>query len=159
MLNALIVFDLDFTLWDAGGTWCDHLRAPFQRDNAHVADADGARIRLYPEVRRILDSCDERHIPMALASRTGAPSWARRILELFGLHDRFAYEQIYPGSKERHFHQLQKESGLPFENMVFLDDEVRNIHDVSALGVHAIHVPNGLNWNHFQLAMATLMQN
>jgi len=27
----VIVFDLDFTLWNGGGTWCDHLRAPFAR--------------------------------------------------------------------------------------------------------------------------------
>ena len=25
----LLVFDLDFTLWDAGGTWCDQTKPPF----------------------------------------------------------------------------------------------------------------------------------
>jgi magnesium-dependent phosphatase 1 len=93
---------------------------------------------------------------MALASRTGAPAWARQILDYIGLRGRFAHEQIYPGSKERHFHCLRKESGLPFDRMVFLDDEMRNIDTVKALGVHTIHVPEGLNWDHFQCALTCL---
>ena len=40
----LIVFDLDFTLWNAGGTWCDHLRAPFHCRDGCVLDADGAMV-------------------------------------------------------------------------------------------------------------------
>lgn len=159
MPNALIVFDLDFTLWDAGGTWCDHLRAPFRRRNGDVLDADGACIRLYPEVPEILDSCDALNIPMALASRTGAPTWAQSILGLFGLRDRFVHEQIYPKSKDHHFQCLRRASGLSFERMAFFDDEMRNIQDVGALGVHAVHVPNGLTCQHFRTALTYLTQN
>lgn len=159
MQNALIVFDLDFTLWDAGGTWCDHLRAPFGSHNGDVFDADGACIRLYPEVRRILDSCDELNIPMALASRTGAPTWARSILKLFHLRGRFVHEQIYPKSKDHHFRCLQRDTCLSFDRMAFFDDEMRNIQDVRALGVHTAHVPDGLNWDHFHTTLACLVQD
>ncbi len=159
MPNALIVFDLDFTLWDAGGTWCDHLRAPFRQRDGAVLDADGARIRLYPEVPKILDSCAERNIPMALASRTGTPTWARSILDLFGLRDRFSHEQIYPKSKDHHFHCLQRETGLTFDRMAFFDDEMRNIQDVGALGVHTVYVPDGLTWDRFHKALAYLTQD
>ena len=37
----LIVSDLDFTLWDAGGTWCDQTLAPYRRINHVVEDVKG----------------------------------------------------------------------------------------------------------------------
>ncbi len=144
-MKKLVVFDLDFTLWDAGGTWCDHTNPPYKRVNGHVEDAYGARIVLYPEVQEILEDLKSLEIPMALASRTGAPSWARELLRLFEIQHYFSYEEIYPSSKIAHFSQLQKDSGIPYTNMVFFDDEMRNIHDVSSLGVHTIYVENGVN--------------
>lgn len=149
----LIVFDLDFTLWDAGGTWCDHLSPPFHRHNGRVRDADGAEVRLYPDVPAILDWCDEQAIPLALASRTGAPDWARHLLDLFDIRHRFPHEEIYPGNKDRHFHHLHRATGLAYTDMLFFDDETRNIYDVENLGVKAIHVPRGLTWDLFKSAV------
>lgn len=37
----LIVFDLDFTLWNAGGTWCDHTFPPYRKENNRVIDSQG----------------------------------------------------------------------------------------------------------------------
>jgi magnesium-dependent phosphatase 1 len=143
----LFVFDLDFTLWDAGGTWCDHTVAPYRRQNGHILDGEGRRILLYPEVRAILESLHENKIAMGLASRTHAPETARTLLDLFRISHFFNFMQIYPGSKVRHFHSLQKESGVSYKNMYFFDDEHRNIHEVSRLGVNARRVNRGLGWN------------
>ncbi|KAG6920754.1 magnesium dependent phosphatase 1, partial [Chelydra serpentina] len=33
-----------------------------------------------------------------------------------------------------HFHRLQQDTGVPFAQMLFFDDEERNIRDVSKLG-------------------------
>nr|KAF6392850.1 magnesium dependent phosphatase 1 [Pipistrellus kuhlii] len=41
--------------------------------------------------------------------------------------------------------RLQKKTGVPFSQMIFFDDEKRNIVDVSKLGVTCIHVHNGMN--------------
>ncbi len=154
MTDRLIVFDLDFTLWDAGGTWCDCCTPPFSRRHGRVIDARGGCIDPYPDIPRILEFCEVQGYLMATASRTDQPSWAKRILDLLELRDRFAFEEIYPGSKTRHFHALQRQSGLDFEQMIFFDDEHRNIHEVGDLGVQAVHVPRGMTWRLFEQALA-----
>ncbi len=143
-MKKLFVFDLDFTLWNAGGTWCDHTNPPFRRINQHVEDADGSRIVLYPDVCQILNQLTLDDFTLALASRTGEPSWALQLLRLFEIEDLFKFKEIYPGSKIKHFNKLQSQSGIPFSDMVFYDDEMRNIHEVGVLGVDAVYVENGL---------------
>ncbi|MCZ6671512.1 MAG: magnesium-dependent phosphatase-1 [Verrucomicrobia bacterium] len=145
MFPELIVFDLDFTLWDCGGTWCDCLRPPFVLTDGMVRDAYGRHIHLYPEVLSILDDVDEMGIPMGIASRTDRPDWARQLLELLGVKERFAYQEIFPGSKVTHIKNIASASGIPLNAMLFFDDEQRNLHDLRPLGVHCKVVPNGLN--------------
>lgn len=52
--------------------------------------------------------------------------------------------EIYPGSKIRHFQQIQKKTGLAYHDMVFFDDESRN-REVAQLGVTFVLVPDGVN--------------
>ncbi len=144
-MEILVVFDLDFTLWDAGGTWCDHTNPPYKRVNNHIEDAYGAKITLYPDVRDILKELQQKNIPLALASRTGAPDWAQELLNLFEIDHFFDFKEIYPSSKIAHFNQLKTSSKTSFNQMIFFDDEMRNIQDVSSLGVHAVYVENGIN--------------
>ncbi len=146
-MKKLVVFDLDFTLWDAGGTWCDCTNPPYKKLNNHVVDASGCRIKLYPDVLEILSDLKEQNITMALASRTSAPSWAKQLLNLLEIEHYFELQEIYPGSKVQHFFQLQNTSGIDYSEMVFFDDEMRNISEVGALGVHAVYVENGINTN------------
>nr|XP_048675735.1 magnesium-dependent phosphatase 1 isoform X4 [Caretta caretta] len=40
--------------------------------------------------------------------------------------------------------RLQQDTGVPFAQMLFFDDEERNIRDVSKLGVTCVLVPNGM---------------
>lgn len=140
----LVVFDLDFTLWDCGGTWCDCTQPPYRGRGDSVQDARGRRIRLYPDVCAILDRLDQRGVAMALASRTEAPPWARELLSRLGIADRFAYQEIYPGQKTRHLSAIQAASGIDYPAMAFFDDEHRNIRDTAPLGVTAVHVPQGM---------------
>ena len=55
---------------------------------------------------------------------------------------------IYPGSKTQHFNKLHKDTGIPYERMLFFDDEHRNIVEVEKLGVTCVHIDDnlGLNW-------------
>ncbi|PQO47864.1 magnesium-dependent phosphatase-1 [Blastopirellula marina] len=140
----LIVFDLDFTLWDCGGTWCDCLTPPFRMDRQRVVDRHSRHVRFYDDVPSILEHCRQAEIPMALASRTEQPKWARQLLELLDITSEFAHAEIYPSSKLRHFAALQKASGVAYHEMIFFDDEMRNIREVSGLGVTSIYVENGL---------------
>ena len=145
----LVVFDLDFTLWDAGGTWCDHLSPPFKVSSKGVSDARGKIVNLYPDAIEIFQVIEDKSIPMAIASRTEEPEWARRLLELLGIRDKFKYEEIFPGSKVTHFNNLKQKSGIDFDKILFYDDEPRNIDEVSGLGVNCHLVRNGINIDEF----------
>ena len=141
----LVVFDLDFTLWDCGGVWVDCTNPPFKRQNGYVIDRLQRIIALYPEVPKLLNKLKEKNIKLALASRTSEPLWANELLDLFGIGNCFEYKEIYPSSKTVHFNRLHKKSGTNFSDMYFFDDEYRNIQDVSELGVNCQYVKNGVN--------------
>ncbi len=144
----LFVFDLDFTIWDAGGTWCDCTYPPYQLNDDHIQDGDGRQIKLYRDVLEILNHLDQNNKLISAASRTNAPDIAYKLMSMFEIRDYFDHPQIYPGSKIRHFEILQKKFGIPYHEMVFFDDEYRNIHEVSALGVSCEYLENGgLQWD------------
>jgi len=141
----LIVFDLDFTLWDCGGTWCDHTNPPFYRENGIIMDEDGRKIKLYPDVKTVLEHLNDQRITMAVASRTYSPEWADELMGLFDIKKHFNYFEIYPGSKVNHFHSLKAKTGMSFHEMIFFDDEYRNVDEVADLGVKSIFVNNGIS--------------
>ncbi|XP_045756556.1 magnesium-dependent phosphatase 1 isoform X1 [Mirounga angustirostris] len=143
-LPKLAVFDLDYTLWPF---WVDtHVDPPFHRSSdGAVRDRRGRAVRLYPEVPDVLQRLRDLDVPMAAASRTGEIEGANQLLELFDLDRYFAHREIYPGSKVAHFERLQRKTGVVFSQMIFFDDEKRNIVDVSKLGVTCIHVQNGMS--------------
>ncbi|MDG2169643.1 MAG: magnesium-dependent phosphatase-1 [Opitutales bacterium] len=147
---GLVVFDLDFTLWDCGGTWCDCLTPPFSGQANGVCDAHGRYVQLYQDVILILETLDAMEIPMALASRTQRPDWARQLLDRLGIRGRFQFEEIFPGSKVTHLNNICDASGISLDEMLFFDDEMRNLHDLKPLGVQCIFVPDGLNHRLFK---------
>ena len=140
-----IVFDLDFTLWDCGGTWCDCTSPPYYKQNGMIRDSGGKKITLYSDVHSILNKLKLLQVPMAIASRTTTPDWADELMRLFDIKKYFDYFEIYPASKLNHFKSLQHKTNIPFGDMVFFDDEERNIKEVGRLGVDAIFVGNGMN--------------
>jgi len=141
---SLFVFDLDFTLWNAGGTWCDCTTPPYKLENGIIRDSYGLKISLYPDVLEIINELKRQNCQLALASRTEEPSWAVQLLELFNIRHLFEFEEIYPTRKTVHFNSIQAKSGVPYNKMVFFDDEYRNIEDVSKLGVRCVYVNRGI---------------
>ncbi|XP_004463427.2 magnesium-dependent phosphatase 1 isoform X1 [Dasypus novemcinctus] len=148
-LPKLAVFDLgegvrnDYTLWPF---WVDtHVDPPFRSSSdGTIRDSRGQTVRLYPDVPEIMVRLQGHGVPIAAASRTGEIEGANQLLELFDLARYFVYREIYPGIKVTHFERLQKKTGVSFSQMIFFDDEKRNIVDVSKLGVTCIHVQNGM---------------
>ncbi|MCA9261256.1 MAG: magnesium-dependent phosphatase-1 [Planctomycetales bacterium] len=153
MNPRLVVFDLDFTLWDCSNRWCDCLTPPFSRRGERVVDAQDREVRLYDDVPNILDECESRATSMGIASRTEQPTWARELLDLLGVSERFAHAEIYPSSKLRHFAALQRATGADYSEMLFFDDELRNIDEVGRLGVVSVHVQQGLTFELFREAI------
>ena len=157
-LPKLIVFDLDYTLWPF---WVDtHVSSPLKPNpkdasGLTVRDAYGSSYGFYKEVAGIVGACRDRGIKLGLASRTCAPDLAHQMLSLLRVPSAsamtssptalslFDFIEMYPGSKRTHFQRIQKESGLPYEEMLFFDDESRN-RNVEDLGVVMQLVPNGV---------------
>ncbi len=142
----LFVFDLDFTLWDAGGLWCDCTTPPFIKHNNDILDAKGNKIVLYNNVEKLLESIKSSGKKLGIASRTSAPHIANELLELFNLRRYFDFIEIFPAEKTKHFQNIKDKSGIRFDDMVFFDDEYRNIIDVLQLGVQCELVDGGIDW-------------
>lgn len=140
----LLVFDLDFTLWDCGGLWVDCTNPPYRVERGKVYDASSRLMRLYPDVPDLLGDMYRDGVRMAIASRTSEPSWAIDLLKLMRIDHYFSYQEIYPSTKTIHFTKIQQQSGIEFKDMYFFDDEYRNIDDVSRMGVNCLHVKSGV---------------
>jgi len=161
-LPKLIVFDLDYTLWPF---WVDtHVSPPLKAkdNNSRCVDRWGEPFAFYPAVPSVLQACRSRSIPLALASRTQTPDLARDMLKVLHIIpsfsdnptaannrsiralDYFDYVQIFPASKIQHFTRIQQASGLRYEDMLFFDDEARNMNVQMELGVAFYLVRDGL---------------
>ncbi|TDL18226.1 magnesium-dependent phosphatase-1 [Rickenella mellea] len=159
----LIAFDLDYTLWDL---WIDtHVTGPLRREGKelnNLYDRYGQEMSFYPDVPQILHRVRAADVKIAACSRTAAIRLAREALsllllpppksnpgaELMTAIEFFDHTEIYPTSKIVHFKELHKKTGIPYSEMLFFDDEHRNI-EVESLGVTFCLVENGMDENVF----------
>ncbi len=141
----IFVFDLDFTLWDAGGGWCDTTNPPYYWKNGKLLDSSGDWIRLYDDVIEILKELKRLNKLVVAASRTYQPTWAQDLMHLFDIDKYFDLKEIYPSSKVQHFNNIQQHFKVPYREMVFFDDEYRNIDEVGRMGVEAVFIENGIH--------------
>lgn len=139
----LIVFDLDFTLWPM---FVDvHVTPPFKEDNGKITDRHGRKVSPYPGVPAMLEKLKSQKFQMGLASRTDDPDAAKELVAALDWNKYFPYQEIYPGCKVTHFKKFAQRTGFSYKNMLFFDDEMRNITDVSKLGVICVHVKDGMS--------------
>ena len=118
--------------------------------DVQALDRGNLRAHVFPGVTRMLRKLREEGFLLAAVSRTVEPDWARELLRVLRIDQYFHYKEIYPGSKTAHFKALRaalKKDNLdvPFQNMLFFDDENRNIRDCEKLGITCIFVENGMN--------------
>jgi len=151
----LFVFDLDYTLWPF---YCDCSSPPFSKravnnDTEGVIDSRGRPVKLFPDTKDILHQLHKDGHTIGIASRTSATAEAESLLELFDLNQYITYKQIYPGCKITHFEKLCADSGLSHEDMIFFDDEERNIIDLTPKGVTCVLVEDELTFDVLQLGL------
>jgi magnesium-dependent phosphatase 1 len=166
---ALIVFDLDNTLWTPE-------LYQIRQGNSPVAGRD---ISLFPgalEILQFLADCQSnegnanphplKNTKLAIASRTSKGAWAEQLLMEFfvclssddvtlsPIRDLFHHVEIYTGSKKKHFAALKNAAGCTYSDMLFFDDDARlNLNEVSQLGVLCCHTATGITVPQFEQSL------
>jgi magnesium-dependent phosphatase 1 len=144
-----------------------------QHINTKMIDRHGESYSFYTEVPGILAGLKEKGVVMGVASRTHAPDLAQTMLrglqipvqqeegadmKILRAWDFFTHPQIYPGTKTTHFRKLQSQLSkapsslgrvVPFEDMLFFDDEGRNHNVETELGVTFALVEDGVSCKAF----------
>ncbi|KAK8950412.1 hypothetical protein KSP40_PGU009876 [Platanthera guangdongensis] len=136
VLPRLVVFDLDYTLWPF---YCE------MRSKKVMPS-------LYPQAKGILHALQEKGVQMAIASRSPTPDIANTFINKLGFQNMFVTKEIFSSHtyKEEHFRRIHKTTSVPFESMLFFDDEYGNIDKVSKMGVTSILVDDGVNLQELQ---------
>ncbi|EEY62647.1 uncharacterized protein PITG_14421 [Phytophthora infestans T30-4] len=162
-IPQLVVFDLDFTMWFPAMDELHNEKITKDPITGDVTDAIGWQVHFYPEIHAVLSVLKTdpqfRNTKIGVASRMEEIETAKKVLGLMDvtlrgkdveqmikktLEDIADFVTIFPGSKTTHFKQLKEQSGIAFEDMLFNDDDLENVHDVSALGVVCSYCPEGL---------------
>ena len=147
----IIAFDLDGTIWypEMYQLWGGG--APFTVIDAQkiLSDNAGQHIKLLGASGKILHDISTKEefkdTQVAWVSKTDEPSWADECLQKFetpgGLRliDTAQHSHIYKGSKAEHFRNMQRETGVSFNDMLFFDNESGNIRTVASLGVISVY--------------------
>ncbi|KAG2488485.1 hypothetical protein HYH03_012989 [Edaphochlamys debaryana] len=170
-LPKLVAFDLDGTLWWPEMYMLDG-GAPFRRDpkTGAVYDRRNEQIELMGASEAVLRelATDPKwaDTEVAYVSRTEYPEWAIPCLKAFviaeadgkrplkTMYDLSAHQEIYPGSKVTHFRKIHKESGIPYDEMIFYDNESWNCKECSKLGIHCVYTPRGLTRDSWERGLA-----
>lgn len=98
-------------------------------------------------------------IRAAVASRTDEPQWAKICMDYLVASDGSTLSHCFGdlieisfGNKKEHFRRLQKKTRIPYEQMVFFDNEQYNIKSVQQLGVRCVYTPDGMMEEHWEEA-------
>mmetsp|Transcript_59009 Transcript_59009/g.175565 ORF Transcript_59009/g.175565 Transcript_59009/m.175565 type:complete len:199 (-) Transcript_59009:49-645(-) len=156
-LPELVVFDLDACLWDPEMYQLRDPDGPFEFDkgrNVAVASS-GEEVHLLGHTPAVFTELATapcwKSSRVAVASCCDAPDSARFLLGAFlmadgsrPLGDILSWVEIRFGSKREHFRRIQRESGIPFQKMLFFDDQFGNCREVADLGVVTQRTPLGL---------------
>ncbi|KAL6875778.1 hypothetical protein ACP4OV_013291 [Aristida adscensionis] len=145
VLPRLVVFDLDHTLW------------PFQCDRLPKDEIP----YLYPEARGILSALKDKGVEMAIASRASRRGVAKTFVEKLGIHAMFGAQEIFYtwNPKGDHFQNIRRKTGVPYQSMLFFDDEVRNVIAANKLGVCCVRVEKGLTLEKLNMGLSNFANN
>ncbi|CAM6126642.1 unnamed protein product [Calypogeia fissa] len=125
----------------------DNLILSAQQWAAGQLSGHGDPPKVYSDVVDIVKALAAQKVEMAIASRTPSASVAKTFLEKLSINHYFPSKEIYFTiySKTKHFTALNEKTGIPYNSMLFFDDELKNIVAASRLGVTGIVVREGLD--------------
>ncbi|XP_058216049.1 uncharacterized protein LOC131327070 [Rhododendron vialii] len=145
VLPRLVVFDLDHTLW------------PFYCECRSKREMPS----LYPHAKGIIYALKDKGIDVAIASRSPTVDIAKAFLDKLDIRSMFVSQEIFSSwtHKTEHFQRINRRTGVPYNSMLFFDDEDRNIEAVSNMGVTSILVGNGVNLGAFRQGLMEFSQS
>jgi magnesium-dependent phosphatase 1 len=170
-LPKVVVFDLDACCWFPE-MYMVRRGPPFTKTSENAcAASDGEAIKLLGQTRKVWETIsngDEwQDCRVAVASRCDEPDWARQLLKLFTIDDGRSFWQalddgrlaeIYKGNKKTHLKALKQKTGVAFEDMLFFDDDMENIRNVSELGVVSVLTPEGVTADAWEQGLRRFME-
>ncbi|KAK6143664.1 hypothetical protein DH2020_024012 [Rehmannia glutinosa] len=184
VLPKLVVFDLDYTLWPF--YWkARHVQLRQEKEaiDAMISSikAEIPRLRitercplllsdclsknsmpsLFPHAKDILYALKDRGVDIAIASRSPTPDIANDFLEKLGIKSMFVAQEIFSSwtHKTDHFQKIKQRTGVQYNEMLFFDDENRNIEAVSKMGVTSILVDDGVDLGALRQGLSKFSQN
>ena len=152
--GLVVVLDLDATVWLPE---VYTLRAPRGAADDWTPTL-GTDVRVLPGAAAVLKLLAARpDTRVAVASRSARPEWSEALLAK--VPDLAAAAgHIYPGDKRTHLRRIAKGLGCAFSRMVLFDDARDGKHGncvgAAALGVLAVHCPQGLNEERWRAGLA-----
>jgi len=105
-------------------------KKPSPKSKTHTGQTRRITIKLLPTFRNTLDELDKREIQSSVVS-LNAPGSVKRILEVFGLDKRFVEIRDTWNNKGQMFDEIAKNLKVCPCDMMFVDDNLRHIEDVS----------------------------
>ncbi|KAK6135480.1 hypothetical protein DH2020_030782 [Rehmannia glutinosa] len=117
--------------------------------------------KLYPQAKGILSAFKDKGVDIAIASRSPTPDIANTFLEKLGIKSWFVAQEIFSSwtHKTDHFQRINRRTSIPYNEMLFFDDEDRNIDAVSKMGVTSILVGNGVNLGALRQGLTEFSKN
>lgn len=142
-----------------------------------MVDRLGTELTIHPGARIAIEEMLNRprwrraNVQIAYASRTDEPEWALEAMRLLRvcadnrgldvtLEDAVDHMEVYPvRSKTEQFHRIKAKSGVPFERMLFFDNEARNVREVATLGVCCVYTPDGMTVDNWREGVASFEEH
>ncbi|KAL8150837.1 hypothetical protein V2J09_020645, partial [Rumex salicifolius] len=116
---------------------------------------------LYPHAKSILYALKDKGIDVAIASRSPTADIAKAFLDKLELQPIFVAQEIFSSwtHKTDHFQRIHRRTRIPYNSMLFFDDEDRNIQSVSKMGVTSILVDDGVNLGALRQGLTKFKKN
>ncbi|KAI9991936.1 hypothetical protein PInf_017316 [Phytophthora infestans] len=172
-IPRLVVFDLDFTLWypEMYELWGAPFKK--NPTTGVVTDCKGEQVHFFGAVHTVLNTTEVAVASRTTEPKWAKTCMRLMDVDIGGVSSKgdkeeedeeteendkeegegvektslqsiVDYEAIYPRNKRVHFEQPKKDSGIPYGEMLFFDNEYGNVHDIQKLGVTCAYCPQGL---------------
>ena len=160
-------------LYFSGGAGAPFTKSPEYETDGTILTCKSEPVRLLGQVREVMRElyCERagkwQNTQVGISSRTDQPDWARELLEKFTITTKASKKNMWNGSREQdsfciqdvmngpiemesdskvqHFERISAQTGVPFEDILFFDNERGNCLEVAKLGVVVAYCPDGVS--------------